>query len=76
MIVTPQTFRFDTPLPLKSGAVLPAYELQVETYGTLNADRSNAVLIAMPSTPATTWRASTPTNTVSPSRAAKAGGTT
>lgn len=45
MIVTPQTFRFDTPLPLKSGAVLPAYELKVETYGTLNADRSNAVLI-------------------------------
>ncbi|MGC4367330.1 homoserine O-succinyltransferase MetX [Hydrogenophaga sp. R2] len=45
MIVTPQTFRFDTPLPLQSGAVLPAYELVVETYGTLNADRSNAVLV-------------------------------
>ncbi|MDT4822252.1 Homoserine O-succinyltransferase [compost metagenome] len=45
MIVTPQTFRFDTPLPLKSGATLPAYELVVETYGTLNADRSNAVLV-------------------------------
>ncbi len=45
MIVTPQTFRFDTPLPLRSGAVLPAYELSVETYGTLNAERSNAVLI-------------------------------
>ncbi|MDP2022020.1 MAG: homoserine O-acetyltransferase, partial [Hydrogenophaga sp.] len=45
MIVTPQTFRFTEPLPLKSGAVLPAYELVVETYGTLNADRSNAVLV-------------------------------
>jgi homoserine O-acetyltransferase len=45
VIVTPQTFQFDQPLPLKSGAVLPAYELKVETYGQLNADRSNAVLI-------------------------------
>ncbi len=45
MIVTPQTQRFDEPLPLRSGAVLPAYELVYETYGTLNAERSNAVLI-------------------------------
>ncbi|MDP2015881.1 homoserine O-acetyltransferase [Hydrogenophaga sp.] len=45
MIVTPQTFRFAEPLPLRSGATLPAYELVVETYGTLNAERSNAVLI-------------------------------
>ncbi len=45
MIVTPQTFRFDQPLRLQSGAVLPAYELKVETYGQLNADKSNAVLI-------------------------------
>jgi homoserine O-acetyltransferase len=45
LIVTPQTFRFSEPLPLRSGATLPAYELVVETYGTLNADRSNAVLI-------------------------------
>ncbi|WP_300716238.1 homoserine O-acetyltransferase [Hydrogenophaga sp.] len=45
MIVTPQTFRFTEPLPLRSGASLPAYELVVETYGTLNAERSNAVLI-------------------------------
>ena len=45
MIVTPQTHRFDTPLPLRSGAVLPAYELVYETYGELNADRSNAVLV-------------------------------
>jgi homoserine O-acetyltransferase len=45
VIVTPQTQRFDEPLPLRSGAVLPAYELVYETYGSLNADRSNAVLI-------------------------------
>jgi len=45
VIVTPQTFHFDQALRLRSGAVLPAYELMVETYGTLNADRSNAVLI-------------------------------
>jgi len=45
LIVTPQTFRFTEPLQLRSGASLPAYELVVETYGTLNAERSNAVLI-------------------------------
>ncbi len=45
MIVTPQTLRFHEPLQLQSGAVLPSYELVFETYGQLNADRSNAVLI-------------------------------
>jgi homoserine O-acetyltransferase/O-succinyltransferase len=45
VIVTPQNQRFSEPLPLRSGAVLPAYELVYETYGTLNADKSNAVLI-------------------------------
>ena len=45
MIVTPQTHRFSEPLPLKSGAVLPAYELVYETYGQLNAEGSNAVLV-------------------------------
>jgi len=44
-IVAPQTARFSEPLALKSGAVLPQYELVFETYGTLNADKSNAVLI-------------------------------
>ncbi len=43
--VTPQSMHFETPLPLQSGAVLPAYELAFETYGTLNAERSNAVLV-------------------------------
>jgi homoserine O-acetyltransferase len=44
-IVTPQTAHFSEPLQLKSGAVLPAYDLVFETYGTLNADKSNAILI-------------------------------
>jgi homoserine O-acetyltransferase len=43
--VTPQQMHFSAPLPLKSGAVLPAYHLVYETYGTLNAQRSNAVLV-------------------------------
>ncbi len=45
LIATPQTLRFEQPLTLQSGAVLPAYELVYETYGTLNAERSNAVLV-------------------------------
>ena len=44
-IVTPQTLEFKQPLTLRSGRVLPEYELVIETYGRLNADRSNAVLI-------------------------------
>ena len=36
---------FDTPLSLASGKVLPRYELAYETYGTRNADGSNAVLV-------------------------------
>lgn len=44
-VVTPQTARFDEPLTLRSGAVLQGYDLVYETYGTLNAERSNAILI-------------------------------
>lgn len=44
-IVAPQTAAFDAPLRLRSGATLPAFELAYETYGTLNATRSNAVLV-------------------------------
>lgn len=36
---------FGEPLPLQSGAALADYTLVYETYGTLNADRSNAVLV-------------------------------
>jgi len=43
--VVAQQARFDTPLKLRSGAQLPSYELAYETYGTLNAARSNAVLV-------------------------------
>ncbi|MGQ0708924.1 MAG: homoserine O-succinyltransferase MetX [Rhodoferax sp.] len=45
MYATPQTMHFEAPLPLQSGASIHGYQLMYETYGTLNADRSNAVLI-------------------------------
>jgi homoserine O-acetyltransferase len=44
-VVTPQVTRFAAPLSLRCGASLREYELVYETYGTLNADRSNAVLV-------------------------------
>jgi len=44
-IVTSKSAHFSQPLNLKSGAVLPAFDLAYETYGQLNADKSNAVLI-------------------------------
>ncbi len=43
--VAPQRACFAEPMPLKSGAVLPGFELVYETYGTLNAARSNAILV-------------------------------
>ncbi len=43
--VAPQTMTFAEPLALRSGAVLPGYSLVYETYGSLNAARSNAVLV-------------------------------
>ncbi|MCG2585498.1 homoserine O-acetyltransferase [Massilia sp. TS11] len=36
---------FSEPLRLQSGASLSDYALMIETYGTLNADKSNAVLV-------------------------------
>lgn len=44
-LVCPQTAHFSTPLTLASGHVLPSYELVFETYGTLNQQASNAILI-------------------------------
>jgi len=44
-IVSAQRAQFETPLTFKSGAVLPRYDLVYETYGTLNADKSNAILV-------------------------------
>ncbi|MDD2880822.1 MAG: homoserine O-acetyltransferase [Rhodoferax sp.] len=45
MIATPQSMQFAAALPLQSGASLRDYHLSFETYGTLNAARSNAVLV-------------------------------
>ncbi|MFJ2989146.1 homoserine O-acetyltransferase [Collimonas sp. NPDC087041] len=44
-IVSPQSMHFATPLQLQSGALLADYTLVYETYGSLNADKSNAVLV-------------------------------
>ena len=40
-----QTAVFPTPVRLRHGGTLPGIEVAYETYGTLNEDRSNAVLI-------------------------------
>ena len=44
-IVTPQIFHFAEPLTLECNRTLPSFDLIIETYGTLNSDKSNAVLI-------------------------------
>jgi homoserine O-acetyltransferase/O-succinyltransferase len=44
-VVHPQTMQFAAPLALQSGSTLSAYHLTFETYGTLNAAKSNAVLV-------------------------------
>ncbi len=44
-VVTPQYVHIDSPLQLKSGATLDRYHLVYETYGQLNAAKSNAILI-------------------------------
>ena len=44
-VVTPELIPFDEPLVLRSGRVINQYELMVETYGELNANKSNAILI-------------------------------
>ena len=44
-IVTPELIPFETPLELERGEHLPRYDLMVETYGALNANKSNAVLV-------------------------------
>lgn len=44
-VVTPQSMQFAGPLALTSGASISDYTLAYETYGELNADRSNAVLV-------------------------------
>ncbi len=44
-LVTPETLHFDQPLALSCGETLSEYDLIIETYGTLNADKSNAILV-------------------------------
>lgn len=44
-IVTPQKIHFEQQLALECERVLNGFDLMVETYGTLNSDKSNAVLI-------------------------------
>lgn len=44
-VVEAQRIHFSEPLHLRSGGVLPSYDLAVETYGTLNAAKSNAILV-------------------------------
>ncbi len=43
--IRPQFLHFAQALPLRSGAQLRDYTLAYESYGTLNADKSNAVLV-------------------------------
>ena len=45
LIATPQSMHFAAALPLQSGASIRGYDLSFETYGQLNADHSNAVLV-------------------------------
>jgi homoserine O-acetyltransferase len=44
-IVAPQKMHFSEPLLMQNGSSLANFDLMVETYGTLNAARSNAVLV-------------------------------
>ncbi len=44
-VVERQYAHFDLPLHLRSGQILERFTLAYETYGTLNADASNAILI-------------------------------
>src|ERR1700761_8548673 len=38
-------FHSDEPLPLDNGGTLPSFDIAYQTYGTLNAAASNAVLV-------------------------------
>ena len=45
LVATPESMHFAEALLLRSGASIRAYDLSYETYGQLNADQSNAVLV-------------------------------
>ncbi|GIT63875.1 MAG: hypothetical protein Ct9H300mP22_2750 [Gammaproteobacteria bacterium] len=44
-IVEPQQIHIDEPLTLRSGKVFPACDIVYETYGELNAEKTNAILV-------------------------------
>ena len=44
-IVIPEKLHFNNPLQLRSGSAIPVFDLIFETYGELNASRSNAILV-------------------------------
>jgi homoserine O-acetyltransferase len=44
-LVSAQRAQFNQPLALKGGGMLPAFDLVYETYGKLNAAKSNAILV-------------------------------
>lgn len=44
-LIEPRVFRYEQPFCVSSGRELPELEIIYETYGTLNSDRSNAVLV-------------------------------
>ena len=44
-LVEPQKIHISEPLMLSSGRELNGYDLVYETYGTLNQDKTNAILI-------------------------------
>lgn len=44
-LVTPQKLVYDAPIDLDCGRVLPGFEMVYETYGQLNAQKNNAILI-------------------------------
>ena len=62
-VVTAEKILIETPLTLACGVVLPSHELMVETYGTLNADKSNALLICHALSGSSTLPAFMPTTT-------------
>lgn len=44
-VVKPEMMQFDEPIELKGGARIDSYQLAYETYGKLNPERNNAILV-------------------------------
>ena len=45
LLVSPQDFVCKKPFSFELGGEIPEFKIRYETYGTLNADKSNAILI-------------------------------